>query len=247
LGAGFSGTAGPSQTLILRHLLSLPAVCWAPAQTSLPDKMANTHKADSLGQPQAMSPSAGSQNLTELLVAWTNGNDAALAALVPIIYDELRRLARLHMRRERGDHTLQTTALVHEAYLKLIAQKSTNWQSRTHFFAASAQSMRRILVDMARARKRQRRGGGAERLSLDEGLMFSPGRAAELIALDDALTELEKLDLRKSRVVELRFYGGLTLEEIADILKISPQTALREWNRARAWLYSQLSNKEAEA
>jgi RNA polymerase sigma-70 factor, ECF subfamily len=194
-----------------------------------------------------MAPAAPSQDVTELLVAWSKGDDAALAALVPIIYDELRRLARHHMRRERAAHTLDTTALVHEAYLKLIAQKSTNWQNRTHFFAASAQSMRRILVDMARARKTQRRGGAAELLSIQETIIFSPTRASELVALDDALTELEKLDSQKSRVVELRFFAGLTLEEIAGILKISPQTVLREWNRSRAWLYSQLSNAKAEA
>lgn len=194
-----------------------------------------------------MAPTAPPQDVTELLVAWSKGDDAALASLVPIIYDELRRLAKFHMRHERAAHTLETTALVHEAYLKLIAQKSTNWQNRTHFFAASAQSMRRILVDMARARKRQRRGGGAERLSLEEGLIFSPERASELVALDDALTELEKLDSRKSRVVELRFFAGLTMDEIAGVLKVSPQTVLREWNRARAWLYSQLSNAEARA
>jgi len=191
-----------------------------------------------------MASSPQPPDVTELLVAWSQGDDAAEAALVPIIYDELQRLARVHMRRERAEHTLQTTALVHEAYLKLMARKETSWQNRAHFFAASAQSMRRILVDMARTRKRQRRGGGAELLSLDESLVFSPNRASELVALDDALRELEKLDARKSRVVELRFFGGLTQEEIAKVLKISPQTALREWNRARAWLYSQLSNLE---
>lgn len=192
-----------------------------------------------------MASSAPAQDVTQLLLAWSNGDDAALATLVPIIYDELRRLAKFHMRRERAEHTLQTTALVHEAYLKLIAQKSTNWQSRTHFFAASAQSMRRILVDMARKRKRHRRGGGAELLSLEEGFIFSPERASELVVLDDALRELERFDSQKSRVVELRFFGGLTLEEISEVLKISPQTAHREWNRARAWLYSQLSTAKA--
>jgi RNA polymerase sigma factor (TIGR02999 family) len=193
-----------------------------------------------------MASPATPNDVTELLVAWSKGDNAALAALVPIIYDELRRLAKFHMQRERAEHTLETTALVHEAYLKLIAQKSTNWQDRTHFFAASAQSMRRILVDMARARKRQRRGGGAERLSLEEELIFSTERASELVALDDALRELERFDSQKSRVVELRFFGGLTLEEIAGVLKISSQTAHREWNRARAWLYSQLGQAKAD-
>ena len=193
-----------------------------------------------------MASSAAPQDVTQLLVAWSKGDEAAWAALVPIIYDELRRLAKFHMRQERAGHSLQTTALVHEAYLKLIAQKSTTWQNRIHFFAASAQSMRRILVDMARARKRQRRGGGAEVLSLEEGLIFTPARASELVALDDALRELERLDSQKSRVVELRFFGGLTLQEIAEVLKISPPTAHREWNRARAWLYSQLSNVKDE-
>ena len=193
-----------------------------------------------------MASPAAPHDVTELLVAWSKGDKAALAALVPIIYDELRRLAKFHMQRERAEHTLETTALVHEAYLKLIAQKSTNWQNRAHFFAASAQSMRRILVDMARAWRRQRRGGGAERLSLEEELIFSPQRASELVALDDALRELERFDSQKSRVVELRFFGGLTLEEIAEVLKISPQTAHREWNRARAWLYSQLGQAKAD-
>jgi RNA polymerase sigma-70 factor, ECF subfamily len=193
-----------------------------------------------------MASPAAPRDVTQLLAAWSHGDESALGELVPIIYDELRRLAKLYMGRERAGHSLQTTALVHEAYLKLIAQKSTNWQNRTHFFAASAQSMRRILVDMARARKRQRRGGGAEVLSLEEGFIFTPARASELVALDDALTELERLDARKSRVVELRFFAGLTVDEVADILKISPQTVLREWNRARAWLYSQLSNVKDE-
>jgi RNA polymerase sigma factor (TIGR02999 family) len=194
-----------------------------------------------------MASSAAPHDVTELLVAWSNGDEAALATLVPIIYEELRRLAKFHMRRERTEHTLQTTALVHEAYLKLIAQKSTNWQNRTHFFAVSAQSMRRILVDMARARKRQRRGGGAEILSLEEGLIFLPERASQLVALDDALQELERFDSQKSRVVEMRFFGGLTLEEISEVLKISPQTAHREWSRARAWLYSRFSAAKAGA
>jgi RNA polymerase sigma factor (TIGR02999 family) len=194
-----------------------------------------------------MTPSAPPPDVTELLLAWGKGDEAAHAALLPVIYDELRRLAKYHMRRERNAHTLQTTALVHEAYIKLTAQKSTNWQNRAHFFAASAQSMRHLLVDMARSRKRQRRGGGAGLLSLEEALTFSDERATDIVALDDALTELEKLDSRKSRVVELRFFGGLTTEEIAAVLKTSPQTVLRDWNRARAWLYSQLNKRRADA
>jgi RNA polymerase sigma factor (TIGR02999 family) len=185
--------------------------------------------------------SGGSSSVTELLVAWSNGDQNALENLLPLIYDELHRLARNYMRREAPNHTLQTTALVHEAYLRLVKQKDANWQNRAHFFAASAQSMRHILVDMARGRNRQRRGGGTPHLFLDEAIMFSPERASELVALDDALTGLAKLDARRSRVVELRFFGGLSTQETAEVLKISEATVEREWRRAKAWLSCELS------
>jgi RNA polymerase sigma factor (TIGR02999 family) len=185
------------------------------------------------------------QDITGLLVAWSNGDRAALDSLVPVIYAELHRLARRYMRQESPGHTLDTTALVNEAYLRMVNQKQVNWQNRAHFFAVSAQSMRNILVDMARSRKRQRRGGDAEHLSLDESLVFSEGRASELLALDDALTALAQVDERKSRIVEMRYFGGLSVEETAEVLQVSVATIDREWRRARAWLYSEL-NKTTE-
>jgi RNA polymerase sigma factor (TIGR02999 family) len=162
--------------------------------------------------------------------------------LVPIIYSELRRIAKRHMRGESPErHTLETTALVHEAYLRLTNQKQMNWRNRAHFFAVSAQSMRHILVDMARGRRTERRGSGERKMSLDQVVVFSSERAAELVALDDALAALEKLDERKSKIVEMRFFGGLTLEETAEVLNISPETVLREWKRAKAWLQCELN------
>ncbi len=186
------------------------------------------------------------QEVTELLVAWSNGDHAALETLIPIIYGELRRIAQRYMRRESiGRHTLETAALVNEAYLRLTNQKTMNWRNRAHFFAASAQSMRHILIDMARSRGTDRRGAGAQRLSLEDAFAFSPERAAELVALNDALSTLEKLDQRKSRIVEMRFFGGLSAEETAEVLDISPETVGREWKRAKAWLYCELSGASA--
>jgi RNA polymerase sigma factor (TIGR02999 family) len=189
--------------------------------------------------------SADNHDVTRLLVAWTNGDNTALETLLPLIYDELHRLARRYMHREASGHTLQTTALVHEAYLRLVKQKDVNWQNRAHFFAASAQSMRRILVDMARGRKRQRRGSGSQHLSFDEAAVFSFERASELVALDDALTTLAELDERKSHVVELRFFGGLSTQETAEVLKVSEATVEREWRRAKAWLFCELNRAGA--
>jgi RNA polymerase sigma factor (TIGR02999 family) len=182
-----------------------------------------------------------SQHVTQLLVAWSNGDEAALESLTPLIYDELRRLARHYMKDESPGHTLQATALVHEAYLQLIEQKQVKWQNRAHFFAISAKLMRRVLVSMARARHAHKRGGASAPLSLDEASVFSQDRAAELVALDDALKALEELDKRKSQVVEMRFFGGLSVEETAEVLKVSPDTVMRDWKRAKAWLYSELS------
>jgi RNA polymerase sigma-70 factor, ECF subfamily len=159
---------------------------------------------------------------------------------MPLMYDELRRLAATYMQRERTDHTLQPTALVHEAYLRLIEQRETTWKNRAHFFGVAAQLMRRILVDHARSRLRDKRGGELQKVSLDEGLVFSTDRSAELVELDGALSRLEKLDARQCRVVELRFFGGLTVDEAAEALQTSPRTVEREWNFAKAWLYLEL-------
>jgi len=183
------------------------------------------------------------QEVTQLLIAWSNGDQESLDRLVPMVYDELRRIARRYMEREPVGHMLQTTALVNEAYLRLIEQKEVKWQNRAHFFAISAQLMRRILVSMARARHAEKRGGEARQVSLDEAMVVSEERAAELVALDEALNELAALDPRRSRVVELRYFGGLSVEETAEVLKISPDTVMREWKRAKAWLYSELTRK----
>jgi len=185
--------------------------------------------------------------LTEYLIAWSEGDQSALAQLVPLVYSDLRRIAERHMRRESESHTLQTTALVNEAYLRLAKAHSLKWQNRAHFFAVAAQVMRHILVDMARGRNRERRGGGITPLSLEEELIFSPERATQLLALDDALIDLAKVDERKSRVVEMRFFAGLAVDEIAEVLKISPDTVTREWKRARAWLYFHLGNNVPSA
>jgi len=181
------------------------------------------------------------EEVTQLLVAWSKGDQSALEQLMPLVYDELRRLARQYMRREPAEHTLQTTALVNEAYLRLIEQKEVRWQNRAHFFALSSQLMRRILVGMARTRHAHKRGGTAQQVALEEALVISDERAAELVALDDALTALQALDPRRSRVVELRYFGGLSVEETAEVLQISPETVMREWKRAKAWLYNELS------
>lgn len=184
---------------------------------------------------------APQEEVTQLLIAWSNGDQAALDKLFPLIYAELRRLASGYMRRERADHTLQTTALVHEAYLRLAGQADLNWQNKAHFFAVAASVMRRILIDHARTHHYAKRGGGAMKLSLDEAAILSDERAAELIALDDALHELAKLDARQSHIVELRFFGGLTLAETAEVLKISSDTVTRDWNMAKAWLHRQVN------
>jgi RNA polymerase sigma-70 factor (ECF subfamily) len=179
-----------------------------------------------------------SQNeVTQLLIDWGNGDRTALDKLVPVVYQELRRLAAYYMRRERPGHTLQTSALVNEAYMRLVDYRNMRWQSRAHFFAVAAQAMRRILVEHARKRHFAKRGGNALKVSLDEAAIVSQDQAAELVALDDALSSLEALDSRKSRIVELRYIGGLSIEETAEVLEISPATVQREWRAAKAWLY----------
>ena len=181
--------------------------------------------------------------VTELLIEWSNGDKAALDKLMPLIHQELRRLAHHYMSRERPGHTLQTTALVNEAYVRLINRKDVHWQNRAHFFAIAAQSMRCILVDHARNLAYAKRGGGARKFTLDEGMTVSHERAAEVVAVDDALNDLAALDLQQSRIVELRFFGGLTIEETAEVLHLSPATIKREWSTAKAWLHHELSNK----
>ncbi|HSO75207.1 MAG TPA: sigma-70 family RNA polymerase sigma factor [Blastocatellia bacterium] len=176
-------------------------------------------------------------DVTQLLLDWSNGDKAALDKLVPVVYEELRRLASSYMRHERSGHTLQTSALVNEAYMRLVDYRQMQWQSRAHFFAVAAQAMRRVLVDHARKQRFAKRGGGAVKVSLDESLAVSQKQAADLIALDDALTDLEAIDPRKSRIVELRYIGGLNIEETAEVLDISPATVQREWRAAKAWLY----------
>jgi RNA polymerase sigma factor (TIGR02999 family) len=189
---------------------------------------------------QAMTAPSPEQ-VTQLLKAWSLGQDAALEELIPLVHQELRRLARRYMYGERAGHTLQTTALVNEAYLRLVNCSHVNWQNRAHFFAISAQLMRRILVDSARARGYQKRGGGVPKITLDEALMGLPEKGQDLIELDDALKELAGVDPRKSKVVELRFFGGLSVEETAEVLKVSPDTVLRDWRLSKAWLKCEMS------
>lgn len=186
---------------------------------------------------------AKGQDITELLAAWGSGDQSAFERLVPLVYSELKRIARRHMHRESPGHPLQTTALVHEAYLKLVSQKA-KWQDRAHFYAVSSQQMRRILVDSARARLRQKRGSDAVVLSLDDAPALTASRAAEFVALDDALTELARFDPRRSRVVEMRYFGGMSMEETATVLNLSPATVLRDWNAAKAWLHTQLNRAD---
>ena len=186
---------------------------------------------------------ASPHEVTQLLLDWSSGNQAALDRLMPLVDRELNRLAHHYMRRENPGHTLQTTALVNEAYLKLIDQKNVQWKNRAHFFALAAQLMRRILVDHARSRKYAKRGGGAHKVSLDEAMIGSPQRGQDLIALDEALSRLAAIDPRKGKVVELRFFGGLSVEETAEALQISPVTVMREWSMAKAWLYNSLNNE----
>jgi len=174
--------------------------------------------------------------ITSLLLAWSQGNADALDKLVPLVYQELHRLAHRYMRAERPDHTLQTTALINEVYLRLVHGTLPQWRSRAHFFAVSAQVMRRILVDFARARRYLKRGGGAHALSLEEAPALLPGPSRDFLALDDALNALAAVEPRKSRVVELRFFGGLSVEETAEVLQVSPDTVLRDWRLAKAWL-----------
>jgi len=188
---------------------------------------------------------AAQGDITTLLKAWSDGDQTALEKLTPIVYKELHRLAGRYMKGERPGHSLQTTALVNEAYMRLVDYKRMEWQNRAHFFAVSAQLVRRILVEHAR-RRNLKRGGGIRHVSLDEVAVTGSGRSADLVALDDALNTLARLDPRKERVVEMRFFGGLSVEETAEVLKVSPVTVMRDWSTAKAWLYRELGGKESD-
>jgi RNA polymerase sigma factor (TIGR02999 family) len=187
---------------------------------------------------------ASSERVSKLLLNWGQGDQGAREALIPLVYDELRRLARRYLRRERPDHTLQSAALVNEAYLRLIRQDQPRWQNRAHFFGVAAQLMRHILVDHARNRAAAKRGAGAPRLTLDPDVALPQARDVDLVALDDALNQLAALDPQQSRLVELRFFGGLSIEETSVVLGVSPATVKREWATARAWLQREMRNKE---
>jgi RNA polymerase sigma factor (TIGR02999 family) len=174
----------------------------------------------------------------------TDGDERAPELLLPLVYSELKRLASGYMRNERGGHTLQTTALVHEAYVRLVDWKSVGWQNRAHFFAAAAQMMRKILIDYARKHRSQKRGSGVQRIALDDAITFAAERDLDLFALDEALSQLETFDERQSRIIELRFFGGLSIEETAEVMKLSPATIKNEWTMARTWLYKKMSIKK---
>jgi RNA polymerase sigma factor (TIGR02999 family) len=189
---------------------------------------------------EGLMPALSAQQITDLLQAWSDGDQAALERLMPLVYDELHRMAKRYMRRERSGHTLQTTALIHETYLRLIERSHTRLENRAHFFAISAQLMRQILVDFARSRRSRKRGGDQFQVSLGEALSVPVKRDADLVALDDSLRALAAIDERKCRIVELRFFGGLSEEETADVLNISPATVRRDWKVAKVWLLREL-------
>ncbi len=189
--------------------------------------------------------SADPGDLTNLLQAWAKGDSQALERLIPAVYGELRRIAQRCMSGENPGQTLQATALAHEAYLKLVGHRNVSWQNRAHFFAVAARQMRRILIDIARAKRQLKRGCSPKRLSLEEAPELSDERSSELLALEDALSDLEQFDPRKAQIVEMRYFGGLTVEETAAVLKISDRTVLREWETARVWLYRQLQHISA--
>jgi RNA polymerase sigma-70 factor (ECF subfamily) len=187
-------------------------------------------------------PSVSQQRVTDLLVQWSHGDDAALAELTPLVYEELRRVAHHHLGGQRPNHTLQTTALVNEAYLRLADQTNPSWQSRAHFFAVAARAMRQILVSYARSQRSQKRGGGALKIDLDEAALIAPEESKEIVDLHEALEQLATLDSRKAQVVELKYFGGLNYDEIAEVLKISRITVRRDWEFAKVWLYTELQN-----
>jgi RNA polymerase sigma factor (TIGR02999 family) len=187
-------------------------------------------------------PLVSSHRVTQLLAQWSHGDNAALAELTPLVYEELHRVAHHHLSGQRSDHTLQTTALVNEAYLRLADQTNPHWQNRAHFFAVAARAMRQILVSYARSQQAQKRGGGALKVDLDEAALVSPEESKEIVELHEALEQLATLDSRKAQVVELKYFGGLNYEEIAEVLKISRVTVRRDWEFAKVWLYTELHN-----
>jgi len=189
-------------------------------------------------------PLSPSEDVTGLLIDWSNGDQTAYERLVPLVYAELHRLSHRYMGRERSDHTLQTTALVNEAYVRLVDQKKTQWQNRAQFFGVCAELMRRILVDYARQRGYQKRGGGAQKVTLDETLEIVAEKTVDLVALDEALNRLAEFDPRKARVVELRFFGGMNVEETAEVMGIHANTVIRDWSAARSWLYKAVTSDE---
>ena len=189
---------------------------------------------------------ASTQEVTQLLLAWREGDEEALQQLVPVVYQELRRLAHRYMVGERRELTLQTTALVNEAYLRLVDSPKVQWQNRAHFFAVSAQLMRRILVDFARSRRSQKRGGGAQQVTLKDAMIAPPKKGEDLVALDQALKALEAVEPRRSRVVELRYFGGLSVKETAEVLKVSADTVMRDWKLAKLWLLRKLSQESSD-
>ena len=199
-------------------------------------------------RPMTMRAELAANDLTGLLIEWARGDKAALDQLTPLVYDEIRRIAHRYVKHEREGQTLQTTALVHEAYMRLAGSQGIDWQNRAHFFAVTAQVMRHILIDHARRRQYVKHGGEVQQVSFDtvtrETVMMSQPRAAELLALDEALTELARLDARKSRVVELRYFGGLSLEETADVLEVSAMTVRRDWRAAKAWLFKAVKSEK---
>jgi RNA polymerase sigma factor (TIGR02999 family) len=200
--------------------------------------MGRAAQTSSLGRSLVPSPAV---KVTDLLTAWSKGDEGALARLIPLVYDELRQLARRYLRNEREGHTLQPTALVHEAFTRLVDQSQVEWQGRTHFFAVAAQTMRRILVEHARKRRAAKRGGQGIRITLDESVAVAERRDLDVISLDDALNGLTRLDATQGKLVELRYFGGLRIEETAELLGVSPATVKREWVAAKAWLYREMT------
>ena len=196
-------------------------------------------------RPVTESPVNSANQVTQLLVSWGNGDQQSLESLIPLVYDELRRQARRYLRRERPDHTLQSSALVHEVYVRLIDQRQANWHNRSQFFGVAAQLMRRILVDHARSRGTVKRGAGVTKLAIAEEVAAIEMQNVDLIALDSSLTKLEQIDPQQCRIVELRFFSGLSIEDTADALSISPATVKRDWAMAKAWLYREISGSPA--
>lgn len=204
--------------------------------------MERSESAENAGQRAVIVDANAPSEVTQLLLAWNRGDRAALDRLMPLVYAELRRLARRHMRSEGSEHTLQPTVLVNEAYIRLVDENQVNWQSRSHFFGAAAQIIRRVLVDHARSRNRLKRGGNAAKVNLNDAASATAGLNVDIVALDEALNQLARLDSQKERIVELRFFAGLSIEETAEALGISPATVKREWAAARAWLYQEMTS-----